>query len=248
VTEGRALSESIAAVHAGIIGCEQCSRLRRYCRQIADLKKREFQGWSYWGKPVPGFGDPRARMLVVGLAPAAHGGNRTGRVFTGDSSGDWLYDALYRFGFANQSQSVSRDDGLRLRDCYVTAAARCAPPDNRPTPRELERCRGWLTRELVLLTRVQVVVGLGRIARDAWLRASGWWDRLSPGDRPRFGHAEVSTLPDGTVFISSYHPSRQNTNTGRLTRAMWYRVFAQARATLPISHPERSEGSARVCE
>jgi uracil-DNA glycosylase len=168
----------------------------------------------------------------VGLAPAAHGGNRTGRVFTGDSSGDWLYQALYQFGFANQPRSVSLGDGLELSDCYVTAAARCAPPGNRPTGRELDRCRAWLTAELGLLTRVRIVIGLGRIACDAWLKASGWWYRLRPGERPRFRHGEVTTLSDGTVFIASYHPSRQNTNTGRLTRAMWDRPFREARRAL----------------
>ena len=181
---------------------------------------------------MPGFGDPRARLLIVGLAPAAHGGNRTGRVFTGDSSSDWLYEALHRFGFANQSESRNRDDGLRLRDCYVTAAGRCAPPGNRPTRLELEQCREWLARELALLDRVRVVIALGGIAREAWLRASEWWDRLAPRERPGFGHGRTVTLPDGTVFITSYHPSRQNTNTGRLTRAMWYGPFEEARDRL----------------
>jgi uracil-DNA glycosylase len=225
-------AEAIEAIQGAIVGCERCRRLREHCRRIAREKKREFRHWSYWGKPVPGFGDPQGRLLVVGLAPAAHGGNRTGRVFTGDSSGDWLYDALHRFGFASQPLSVSRDDGLYLRDCYITAAARCAPPDNRPTTRELERCRPWLERELALLTRIRVVIGLGRIARDAWLRASGWWDRLPPRERPAFGHCEITTLPDGTTYIASYHPSRQNTNTGRLTRVMWYRTFREARRVL----------------
>jgi uracil-DNA glycosylase family 4 len=222
----------VSALQAGIVACERCPRLRSWCRLVAEQKKRKFSSWSYWGRPVPGFGDPRARLLVVGLAPAAHGGNRTGRVFTGDSSGDWLYEALHRFGFANQPLSVSRDDGLELRDCYVTAAARCAPPDNRPSREELERCRGWLARELGVLDRVRVVIALGRIAREAWLRASGWWDRLSPRERPAFGHGAIATLPDGTVFIASYHPSRQNTNTGRLTRAMWYEPFRKARDLL----------------
>jgi uracil-DNA glycosylase len=167
-----------------------------------------------------------------GSPQAAHGGNRTGRVFTGDSSGDWLYQALYRFGFANQPRSVGRDDGLQLRDCYVAAALRCAPPGNRPTARELDRCRPWLAHELALLTHVRVVIGLGRIACDAWLRAAGWWDRLRSRERPTFRHCEVTTLPDGTVFIASYHPSRQNTNTGRLTRAMWYQPFREARRAL----------------
>jgi uracil-DNA glycosylase len=224
----------LEAVAAGIVACERCRRLRAYCRSVARQKKREFHDWSYWGRPVPGFGDPGGRLLVVGLAPAAHGGNRTGRVFTGDSSGDWLYDALYRFGFANQPRSVSRDDGLELRDCYVTAAARCAPPGNRPTTRELDRCRRWLGRELALLNRVGVVIGLGRIACDAWLKAAHWWDRLPPRERPVFRHCQVSRLPDGTVFIASYHPSRQNTNTGRLTREMWYGPFHEARRVLGL--------------
>jgi uracil-DNA glycosylase family 4 len=225
-------AETLEAVEAGIVACERCPRLRAWCRLVAQQKKREFRDWVYWGRPVPGFGDPDARLLLVGLAPAAHGGNRTGRVFTGDSSGDWLYEALHRFGFANQPHAVSRDDGLALRDCWITAAARCAPPANRPTGEELARCRRWLARELALLPRVRVVIALGRIGREAWLRASGWWDRLAPRDRPVFGHAAVSTLPDGTVFIASYHPSRQNTNTGRLTREMWYAPFREARRLL----------------
>jgi uracil-DNA glycosylase family 4 len=223
----------LEAVRSGITNCARCSRLRSYCRLVAREKKREFGSWTYWGRPVPGFGDLRARLLVVGLAPAAHGGNRTGRVFTGDSSGDWLYEALHRFGFANQPHSVDRGDGLRLHDCYVTAAARCAPPGNRPTRQELDNCRPWLARELVLLARVRVVVTLGRIAWEAWLRAAGWWDRLPARERPAFGHLAAATLPDGTELIASYHPSRQNTNTRRLTREMWYEVFRSARRSLP---------------
>jgi uracil-DNA glycosylase family 4 len=234
---------ALSVLQNDILACERCPRLRAWCRQVAEQKKREFSGWTYWGRPVPGFGDPRARLLIVGLAPAAHGGNRTGRVFTGDSSGDWLYEALHRFGFANQPHSRSRDDGLRLRDCYVTAAARCAPPDNRPTRVELERCQAWLVQELALLDRVQVVIGLGRIAREAWLRASGWWDRLPGRERPGFGHGQSATLPDGTVFIASYHPSRQNTNTGRLTRAMWYEPFRAAQLALAMSPSPRSTAS-----
>ena len=169
---------------------------------------------------------------MVGLAPAAHGGNRTGRVFTGDSSGDWLYGALHKFGFANQAVSRDRGDGLRLSDCYVTAAARCAPPGNKPTARELARCRPYLEAELGLLDRLRVVVVLGRIAYESWLRAAGWWGALRPAARPRFGHGVVSPLPDGTVLVCSYHPSRQNTNTGKLTRAMWHRVFRRVRGIL----------------
>jgi uracil-DNA glycosylase family 4 len=199
---------------------------------VAREKKREFREWTYWGRPVPGFGDPAARLLVVGLAPAAHGANRTGRIFTGDSSGDWLYEALHRFGFANQPTSVSRNDGLVLHDCYVTASARCAPPVNKPLPDELERCGTYLTAELRLLRHVCVVVTLGAIAHGRWLKAAGWWQRLTPHERPRFVHGALTRFPNGPLLIASYHPSRQNTNTGRLTRAMWHAVFARARAEL----------------
>jgi uracil-DNA glycosylase family 4 len=223
---------TIATIASQIIACERCPRLRSYCRRIAREKKREFQNCDYWGKPVPGFGDPRARLLIVGLAPAAHGGNRTGRAFTGDSSGNWLYDALYRAGFANQPTSVSRDDGLRLIDCYVAAAARCAPPGNKPLPSELAACRPYLEAELAALTRVRVVITLGAIAHAAFLRASGWGLRLTRAQRPVFGHGVVTDLPDGVTLLSSYHPSRQNTNTGKLTRAMWNAIFRKARGLI----------------
>ncbi len=196
---------------------------------MARVKKRAFADQAYWGKPVPGWGDPAARLLIVGLAPAAHGANRTGRMFTGDSSGDWLYEALHRFGFASQPAASSRDDGLRLHDCWITAAARCAPPGNRPLPVELARCRPYLEAELRLLSRVRVILVLGRIAHDALLRGAGWWERLLPRERPRFAHGAIATLPDGKILISSYHPSRQNTNTGKLTRAMWHGVFRRIR-------------------
>jgi uracil-DNA glycosylase family 4 len=185
---------------------------------------------------VPGFGDPNARLLIVGLAPAAHGGNRTGRVFTGDSSGDWLYDALYRFGWANQPDSIARGDGLRLMDCYVTAAVRCAPPDNRPTREELVRCRSYLATECELLASVRVVLALGRIGWESWLKAAKWWGQLS--SRVRFGHGEETTLPDGTVLVASYHPSRQNTNTGRLTRTMWLQIFGRVRSLIDELRPQ----------
>ncbi len=220
---------SLAAVEREVIGCALCPRLRSHCERVARDKKREFRDRDYWGKPVPGFGDPAARLLVVGLAPAAHGGNRTGRMFTGDSSGSWLYQALHRFGFASQPDSTGRGDGLRLRGCYVTAAARCAPPANKPTRLELERCRRYLAAELRLLGRVQVVVVLGRVAHEAWLRASGWWDRLPARHRPRFAHGAEARLPGGPVVVASYHPSRQNTNTGKLTRPMWHAIFRRAR-------------------
>ena len=226
------LLPSLSAVNRSIIACTRCPRLRAYCRRIAHQKKPEFADWTYWGKPVPGFGDPRARLLIVGLAPAAHGSNRTGRMFAGDSSGRWLYEALYRFGFASRPESLGREDGLTLIDCYITAAARCAPPGNKPTRVELERCRRYLTADVRLLSEIRAVVTLGRIAHESWLKAAGWWDRLPPRARPRFGHGSAGELPDGTIVIASFHPSRQNTNTGKLTRAMWYEVFRKAKATL----------------
>ncbi len=220
---------ALAALERRIPACSRCPELRRYCARIAREKKRAYRDWDYWGRPVPGFGDPRARLLIVGLAPAAHGANRTGRMFTGDSSGDWLYHALHRYGFASRGESVSRDDGLRLVDCFISAALRCAPPGNKPTRAEMERCRPWLVQEMALLTRVRVVVVLGRIAWQNWLQAAGWWERLAPRERPPFGHGEARTLPDGTTLISSYHPSRQNTNTGRLGRAAFHAIFQRAR-------------------
>lgn len=223
---------ALLALNRELVRCERCPRLVAYRETVARLKKREFRDQPYWGRPVPSLGDPAARLLVVGLAPAAHGANRTGRMFTGDSSGAWLYSALHQFGFADRPVSVHRDDGLRLTDCYITAAARCAPPGNRPTREELDRCRPYLERELAALERVRVVLVLGRIAWEAWLRASGWWARLGPAGRPRFAHGAEAGLPDGRVLLCSFHPSRQNTNTGRLTRAMWEAVFARARELL----------------
>ena len=220
---------SFTSVNRAIVACTRCPRLRAYCERVAREKKREFSDWEYWGKPVPGLGDPQARLLVVGLAPAAHGANRTGRMFTGDSSGNWLYQALYRYGFASQPTAVARDDGLELTDCYISAVARCAPPGNKPTLAELERCRPYLEAELRLLQRLRVVVTLGRVAHDGWLKAARWWTRLAPRERPAFAHGAVATLPDGTMVLSSYHPSRQNTNTGKLTRPMWHAVFRKAR-------------------
>src|SRR5262245_4215711 len=209
---------SLTKVERAVVSCTRCPRLRRYCERIGREKRRAYQDEVYWSRPVPAFGDPNARLLIVGLAPAAHGGNRTGRMFTGDSSGDWLYEALHRFGFASGSHSTGRDDGLRLRDCFITAAARCAPPGNRPTQVELDRCRGFLESELRLLTRASVVLVLGRIAHEAWLKAAGWWGGLPVSGRPRFAHGAEARLPSGVVLLCSYHPSRQNTNTGRLTR------------------------------
>jgi len=220
---------TLAAVERAVVACELCPRLRRHCTTIAREKRRAFRDQDYWGRPVPAFGDPGARLVIVGLAPAAHGANRTGRMFTGDSSGAWLYAALYEAGFAASPASESREDGQRLTDCWITAAGRCAPPGNKPAPEELERCRAFLAAELALLERTRVVLALGRIAHDAWLRASGWWEKLPPRARPAFGHGAEHRLPDGIVLLSSFHPSRQNTQTGRLTREMWSRIFTRAR-------------------
>ena len=224
--------DSLRAVREAVVACERCPRLRDHCRRVARDKVRRFRDQEYWGRPVPGFGDPRARLLIVGLAPAAHGGNRTGRVFTGDASGDWLYEALHRNGFASQARSTGRGDGLRLTGCYVTAGARCAPPANKPTTAELLRCRGYLEAEIALLREVRVVVALGRIGHESWLKASGHWTSQPAAARPRFGHGHETRMADGRILLASYHPSRQNTQTGRLTRPMWEAIFRRARALI----------------
>jgi uracil-DNA glycosylase family 4 len=228
-------ADSLAAVARDVVVCTRCPRLRRYCAQVAATGKPEFAGWTYWGRPLPGFGDdPAARLLVVGLAPAAHGGNRTGRMFTGDRSGDWLYRAMYRAGFANQPTAVHRDDGLRLIDAYVTAPVRCAPPANKPLPEEIARCLPYLERELALLRRLRVVVALGRIGFDVCRRL--YAARGAATRSLRFAHGAAYDLaPHGPVLIASYHPSRQNTNTGRLTEPMLDAVFARAREILERS-------------
>jgi uracil-DNA glycosylase family 4 len=214
-----------------IVACRRCPRLVAYLAGVATGKKREFREWTYWARPLPGSGDPRARALVVGLAPAAHGGCRTGRVFTGDDSSQFLARALHRVGWASQPSSVSRDDGLRLRDVYITLAARCAPPANRPTPDELRACRPYLVRELGLLPRVRVVIALGQIAFDASLRAAAEAGWAPPPARPAFGHG-VEVALGARRLLASYHPSRQNTNTGKLTRAMFDEIFDRARSLL----------------
>lgn len=202
-----------------------------YREGVARDKRRAFVDWSYWGKPLAGFGDPQARLFILGLAPAAHGGNRTGRVFTGDRSGDWLYATLHRFGFANQPTSHHRDDGLTLHDVFVSAAVRCAPPDNKPTREEFAACRPFLVREVELLSEIQVVVTLGQLAFDAYLATREAMGAPIPKPRPKFGHATVYRLSD-TTLIGSYHPSQRNTQTGFLTQAMFDQVFATAREHL----------------
>ena len=217
-----------------IISCDRCPRLRSFCTTIAQAKRRAYRDDVYWGKPVPGFGDPRAQLLIVGLAPAAHGANRTGRVFTGDGvggSGDFLMAALHRAGFANISTSQHPDDGLKLRDAFIAAAVRCAPPDNKPTPDEIAACLPHLSAEVAALGRVKAIVALGKIAFDAYLqllRTHGHTIR----PRPAFAHNLAHAMPDGRLLIGCYHPSRQNTNTGKLTAPMMDAVFRRARKFL----------------
>ncbi len=224
----------LAVVRSEIVACERCPRLRTYCRDIGRTKRRAYMNDAYWARPVPGYGDPLARLLIVGLAPAAHGANRTGRVFTGDGvggSGDFLMASLCRTGFSNISTSQRADDGLVLTDAYITAAVRCAPPDNKPTPEEVARCLPHLQAEITELPNIRVVVALGRIGFDAYLqlvKQSG--HTLRP--KPEFGHDSVATLPNGHTLLGCYHPSRQNTNTGRLTPRMMDAVFRRARREL----------------
>lgn len=217
---------TLATVSQAIIACRQCPRLVDWREQIARDKRRAFADEEYWGRPVPGFGDPKARLLICGLAPAAHGGNRTGRVFTGDRSGDWLYAALHRAGFANQAESRHRDDGLRLLDCYISACVRCAPPDNRPTIAERDNCLPFLVQEISLLKNVRVIVCLGAFAWDGVLRVLRSLDQRVMR-KARFGHAAETAVGPYTL-VGSYHPSQQNTFTGRLTQEMFDAIFRRA--------------------
>ncbi len=215
-----------------VVGCTLCPRLVEHCRSVAVKKRRMYMDWEYWGKPLPAFGDPEARVLVLGLAPAAHGGNRTGRMFTGDRSGDWVYGTLHKFGFASQAESTRRGDGQKLTDAYITAPLRCAPPLNKPLPQEMANCQPYLLRELELLDRVRVVVALGRIAFGSYLSARRAMGLEVPSPAPAFGHNVVHGLSGGVKLVASYHPSQQNTQTGRLTREMFEGVFATVREIL----------------
>ncbi|QOY92144.1 uracil-DNA glycosylase [Paludibaculum fermentans] len=215
------MPKGLAQLEQEIIQCEHCPRLREYCQEVARVKRRAYLDWDYWGRPVPGFGDPRAQVFILGLAPAAHGANRTGRVFTGDRSGYWLYRALHQTGFANQPSSDHRGDGLQLTNAWVSASVRCAPPDNKPTPQEIVACRVYLDQELVLIKQVKVVVALGRLAFDNYLGK-----RRSKFE---FKHDGEFHLGAGEpILISSYHPSQQNTSTGKLTEPMLRAVFERA--------------------
>jgi uracil-DNA glycosylase len=233
-----ARAAELAALEAEVTGCRRCPRLVEWRERVAHEKRAAFADWDYWGRPLPGFGDPAARILVLGLAPAAHGANRTGRIFTGDRSGDWLFAAMHRAGLASRPTSVSRDDGLRLRGAWVTAAVRCAPPGNRPTPAERDTCLPWTERELTLLARVRVIVCLGAFAWDAALRVRSALGEPVPRPRPRFGHG-AEAAGGRWRLLGCFHPSQQNTFTGKLTESMLDAVFARARALAEAHRPAR---------
>jgi uracil-DNA glycosylase len=219
----------LRVLNAEVIACTLCPRLVAYREQIAQEKRRAYRDWDYWGKPVPGFGDPNARVLVLGLAPGAHGSNRTGRPFTGDASGNFMYPVLYELGFSNQPTAMDRNDGLVLTDLYITAAARCAPPDNKPLPQELANCAPYLERELEGLKRLGVIVALGRIGFDAYLNYLKRRGLIAGKGAYEFSHGAEYVLPDGRILLASYHPSNQNTQTGKLTKEMFRKIFKRAR-------------------
>ena len=220
---------TLDAFNRRLVSCELCPRLRAYCAEVARVRRRAYADQQYWGKPVPSFGDPAARVLALGLAPGAHGSNRTGRPFTGDGSGDFLYPVLHAAGFASQPNAISRDDGMQLTGLWISSVARCAPPGNKPTPEELRNCAPWLDREMALLVNLRVVVCLGRIAFDgllAWAQRAG---HIASRSGYTFAHAAEYTLPNSLHLLASFHPSLQNTNTGKLTRPMFLAVFERAR-------------------
>jgi len=230
-------SSALALLQQEVIGCSRCPRLNSYCAEIGRVKRRAYLDWDYWAKPVPSFGDPQARLLILGLAPGAHGSNRTGRMFTGDGSGQTLYRVLHRTGFASQPTSRSRDDGLRLMDAYITAAARCAPPGNKPTTQEIRNCRSFLERELSLLPNVRIVLALGKVAWDVYLSILRDRGVISSRTPYVFGHNVVYRIEPGIargqpILMGSYHPSQQNTSTGKLTEKMLADVFRRARKIL----------------
>jgi uracil-DNA glycosylase family 4 len=222
--------KALQVLNQEIIVCRKCPRLVEFREHIAQVKRRAYRECEYWGKPVPGFGDPKASVLLIGLAPGAHGANRTGRVFTGDRSGEFLYRAMYETGFASQPTSNSNDDGLKLVDAYISAAVRCVPPDNKPLPQEIRNCRPYLEREIGLLKNVRVIIALGRLAFDAYLTILRGQSKTSRRSQFVFGHdVEHRTGAGQPLLISSYHPSQQNTSTGKLTEEMLRRIFLRAR-------------------
>lgn len=221
-------------LNAQIVACEACPRLRAYCEVIAREKRRQWRDWTYWGRPVPSFGDENARVLVLGLAPGAHGSNRTGRPFTGDGSGDFMFPVLHEAGFASQPRAQSRDDGMKLTDMWISASVRCAPPGNKPAPDEIRNCAHWLDEEVALLKQMRVVVCLGKIGFDAFVGHLMRTGVLESRRGIAFSHGAEYTLPNGVHLIGTYHPSLQNTNTGKLTRAMFLEIFQRARALMEV--------------
>ena len=226
---------SLHALNERIIACERCPRLRAHCAEVARVRRRAYLDWEYWGRPVPSFGDPEARVLALGLAPGAHGSNRTGRIFTGDGSGDFLYPVLHEAGFASQPHAVSKNDGMQLTGLWISAVVRCAPPGNKPTLEELRNCAPLLDEELSLLGNLRVVVCLGQIAFNGLLSHAQRTGSLPPRSTFPFSHGAEFTLPDGLSVIASYHPSLQNTNTGKVTHAMFLKVFLRARTLAGLS-------------
>lgn len=223
------MPSSLAILNQEVVNCTRCPRLVTYRQQVGIAKRRAYLGWDYWARPVPGFGDPHARVLVLGLAPGAHGSNRTGRPFTGDASGKFMYPILYKVGFASQPNAERRNDGLKLIDCYITAAVRCAPPDNKPLPSELANCAPYLDRELAILQDVRVVVALGKIGFDAYLNYLKRNEIIRSKAGYLFAHAARYTMPNDVVLLASYHPSNQNTATGKLTADMFEAIFREAK-------------------
>jgi uracil-DNA glycosylase family 4 len=230
-------AHALDSLNARIVACDRCQRLRSHCTEVARVRRRAYLNWEYWGRPVPSFGDPAARVLGLGLAPGAHGSNRTGRPFTGDGSGDFFYPVLYEAGFASQPQATSRDDGMKLTDLWISAVVRCAPPGNKPTPEEQRNCAPWLDEELTLLRNLRVVVCLGRIAFDGLLTFAQRAHILSSRSEYIFRHGAEHALPNGLQVIASFHPSLQNTNTGRLTRPMFLEIFKRARELAALESP-----------
>lgn len=231
------LPRALRVLNAEVTACRRCPRLVAWRERVAREKKRRYLDFEYWGKAVPGFGDPKARVFIVALAPGAHGSNRTGRVFTGDSSGNFMFPVLYRTGFASQPKGTHRGDGMKLTDAYITAAARCAPPQNKPTPKELSNCAPFLDRELAILTSVRVVVALGRIGFDAYLNHLKRAGVIAGKKAYAFGHGVEYEMPDGRILVGSYHPSNQNTNTGKLTEAMFTKLFERVAQLAKAAKP-----------
>ena len=223
------MPSALEILNKEVIECRRCERLVPYLAKISREKRRAYLDWDYWGKPVPGFGDPKARVLILGLAPGAHGSNRTGRPFTGDASGNFMYPVLHKTGFASQPKATHRGDGMQLKDAYITATIRCAPPDNKPTPEEIANCAPFLDRELAALKQVKVVVALGKIGFDAYLNYLKRKGLLKSKAGLEFGHGATYKLPDGRTLLASYHPSNQNTQTGKLTEAMFTDIFREAK-------------------